>query len=691
MKTFHLTLLCLFTAADLAVAANNPPSAPTSSPEKKDVVTLDKLVVSAGPDEKTLFDLAQGTSILTGEDLRRQTQPTLGETLAATPGVNSTYYGPGASRPLIRGLGGDRVRMLANSIGSLDASNISPDHNVALEPLFASSIEVLRGPSTLLYGSSAVGGVVNVIDNRIPSDPGDGRAHGAAELRGWGANDERTGVFAVGGGTPDFAVQLDAMRQKTGDIDIPGVARIDEEAPSDQPRGTVPNTAIDTKDVSLGGTLFRPNGNLGLSVRRYATFYGVPNGEDPPVSIDMHQTRVDLDGAVTQPFGAFRSARVRFGYGDYMHSELDGNEIGTTFKNKAWEGRLELPHVALGPITGTVGLQASRSDFSAVGEEVVTPPSVTSNYAVFALEELKTDDMTLQFGVRHEQQSIRLGEVSPDLPVIPGYDAPSHEHRSLGGNSATMGVVGHPAKDTSLALTLAYSERLPTAQELFSNGPHGGTDAYEVGTGSLGREKSLGVDVSLRRRAGFVTGAVGAFANRFTGYIFEQELPADAIPEESNPDGLTPYQFVARDALFYGGEAEVTLHLLDGESQRLHLEFTSDYVHASNTTDHTPLPRIPALRAGVELRYETGPWQLAFGTRHTFRQNRYTATETATSGYTLVSADVSYAFTRDQMTYEVFARGENFTNVEARVHTSFLKDLAPLPGRGITIGARCIF
>lgn len=687
MKSFRCTspALFLFTAGLVAADSTTPPPAAKTD---SDVVRLDQIVVSAGPDEKSLFDLAQASSILTGDALRRQTQPTLGETLAGTAGVNSTYYGPGASRPIIRGLGGDRIRVLTNSVGTLDASNISPDHNVAVEPLFASSIEVLRGPAAMLYGSSAVGGVVNVIENRIPPAAGDGQAHGAVELRAWGPAHERAGVLALNAGNANFALQLDAMRRKTDDIDIPGVARIDAEAPADQPSGTLPNTASDTKDFSLGGAWFGQAGHFGTSVKRYETFYGVPNGEAAPVAIDLHQTRFDFDGEITQPFGAFRGARVRAGLGQYEHRELDGEEVGTAFHNDAWEGRLELPHVAVGPFTGTIGLQAARSDFAAVGEEVVTPPSVTSSYAIFALEEMKWEGATLQFGLRHERQRIQLGDVPDDLPEVPGYAARSHELRRLEGTSASGGVVMHPAKDYALGFTIAYTERLPTTQEIFSNGPHGGTAAYEIGSAALEREQSLGFDASLRKRSGFLTGSISAFVNRFHGYIFEQVLATDALPATIDLNGLTPYQFVARDAEFHGGEAEITLHLLDGENQRLHLEVMADYVRAKNTTDHAPLPRIPALRAGAELRYAIGRWQMIAGARHTFRQDWFTANESMTPGYTLVSAAISYELRFGPSTCELFARGENLTNAEARMHASFLKDLAPLPGRGVVLGVR---
>lgn len=673
------------------VAVPAPPSSTASAaPGQGEVLNLDKFVVSAGLDDKTAFDVAQGTSILAGDELHEHAGGTLGATLDATPGVSSTSYGPGASRPVIRGLGGDRIRVLDNGVGALDASNISPDHNTALEPLFASRIEVLRGPATLLYGSSAVGGVVNVIDNAIPATALSGLPTGAIELRGFGAADERTAVLALGAGHGNFALQVDGLRQYSGDLAIPGIARIDADAPPGQPSGTLPNSDISTKSGSVGATWFTGNGRLGAAVSTYATTYGVPT--DEPISIVMQQRRFDLQGEAASDSGFFRGVRARFGFGDYTHSEVaDRTTVNTTFFNQAWEGRLELPYTVKENVSGTLGFQAARSDFSAVGEEVVTPPSITASQAVFALQEWKTEGLTLQAGGRLERQSLELGAVDPTLPTISGYAADSGEKTVKTGASGSLGAVYYPAKDWALSLSLAYTERLPTAQERFSNGPHGGTGAYEIGTTGLGRERSTGLDVSLRRRAGFVTGSVTGFVNRFRNYIYEQELPAGTIPAANNPEELTVYQFVAKDAVFYGGEAELTFHLLDRNDRSLHFGLTSDYVHAEQTTDHVPLPRMPPLRFGAELRYQTTHWRMGLMTRIVTRQDRIAAEETATSGYALLNADLAYVLTSGRTTSEFFVRGDNLTNEEARVSTSFLKDFAPLAGRGVTAGMRVTF
>jgi iron complex outermembrane receptor protein len=549
---------------------------------------------------------------------------------------------------------------------------------------------VLRGPSTLLYGSSAVGGAVNVIDNTIPDAAGDGRATGAIELRAGGAARERAAIVSVGGGNRVLVARVNALQQKTGDLRIPGVARLDAAAPAVQPDGLLPGSDSETASGSIGAGLFWGAGRAGAAIHHHDTEYGVPNGED--IRIRMRQTRYDLEGEVTRPLGAFRGAKARFSLGAYTHSELGGGTVNTTFHNDAWEGRLELPHAALGGVTGTLGLQAARSDFAAVGQEVVTPPAITQSEALFALEELKLGERaTLQAGARLEAQHIALGAVDPALPTLPGYTAWSGQKKRATGASASLGLVIYPAKDWSVGLALAYSERLPTAQELFSHGPHGGTGAYEVGSTGLGNERSLGLDLSVRRRAGFVTGSLGAFVHQFRDFIFEQELPMSAIPAGHNEDGLTPYQFVAADARFVGAEAELLFHLLETPGTRLHLELSADRVRARQTTTDEPLPRIPPVRTGAQLSYEDGRWHALVEVRRTAPQHRIAATETATAGYTLLNASVSYLIPTRRVRYELFLRGRNLTDAEARAHISFLKAFAPLPGRSLLGGLRLTF
>jgi len=588
--------------------------------------------------------------------------------------------------------------MLDNGVGSLDASNVSPDHNLSIEPLLVDRIEVLRGPATLLYGSSAVGGVVNVIDNRIPSSAPTQPIGGRTEARFDSAADERTGTLALQSGNQAFALQVNGLRTEKDDVSIPDYA--DPAQPAD--KGTLVNSAISTKSGSVGGTFFGSGGNFGVAVSEYDTRYGVPVGE--PIDIDMRQRRLDLRGQSTQPFGPFKSAQLRFGVADYTHGEIDTTTglPNTTFQNKAYEGRAELVQQDLGNLSGTAGFQTSRSDFSAVGVEVVTPQTITLNHALFVLESYKVDPaLTLQLGGRYEFQSIRLGEVDPLLPLYPGYAATTGETRRDHAVSLSAGAIYYPAKDYSLGLSVAYSQRNPVAQEVFSNGPHGGTGAYEVGTSNLSKEQSLGLDAVLRKRAGFVTGSIGVFVNQFDHFIFEQQDPNlyfdDATgtflpyPVPAGDDYLPIYQFIAKDALFYGAEAEVTLHLHDGPDYHLHLDLTADYVHAQQTTDDVPLPRIPPMRFGTGLRYENDRWHAGLEVRHIQRQNRIAPGETETPDYTFLNADLSYLIPARAVNTEFFLRLTNLTDQDARVHSSFLKDIAPLPGRNATAGVRLTF
>lgn len=677
----------LFILTAAALARGQAPATPPPPVHDK-TVTLDAMIVSTGPDAKTAFDLAQGSSILAGEELHQRVQATLGETLSATPGVNSTYYGPGASRPVIRGLGGDRIRVLSDSVGTLDVSNVSPDHATSIEPLFAESIEVLRGPSALLYGGSAIGGVVNVIENRIPSVEIQDGFSGVIEARAFGPANERSGIVSLQSGKSGLAFRINALRQQSDDMDIPGVARIDPDAPADQPRGTLPNTAIDTWSGSLGATAFGTAGRIGASIGQYDTDYGVPGDEQ--IGISLRQTRFDLAAEVTQPFGIFRAAKARIGYGRYRHSEHTGEDVHVTFRNRATEGRLELLHQPVGIFTGTLGFQGSQAKLEAVGEEVVMPGSRTENGAIFLIEDAKFGSTALQIGARVEHQKIKLGEVDPDLTPVPGYTAESGQKNSATGFSVSSGLVFYPAPDWSVGLALSRTERLPTVQELFSHGPHGGTGSYEVGSSALGAERSLGADLSIRKRAGFATGMVGVFANWIDGYIFEQELPDGVIPEAANPEGLRPLQFVARDARFYGGEAEISFHLIDEQDHHVHLNVMADAVRAKQD-DGTPLPRIPPFRAGIGLRYDDARWNVGIEVQRAFRQNRATAAESITPAYTLVHANADYLISAGRVTYTLFAHGRNLTNETARVHTSFLKDFAPLPGRGVVFGVRAEF
>ena len=659
-----------------------------------DLAFADEVVVSASADPRRQLEVAQPTTVLAGDELDARLEGTLGQTLDEQPGVSSTYFGPGASRPVIRGLGGERVRTLESGIGSADASSASPDHAVSIDPLSAQRIEILRGPATLLYGSSAIGGVVNVLDGRIPDYVPD-EVNGRVELLGGTVADERSGAVSVTGGSGRIAWHADYLRRETDDLEIPGFAESrrlraeehgeEEEGEGEQEAfGVLENSALENESGAVGLSWVTDRGFLGVSVRGFDTFYGVPGhahgeeeeheegeeNEEEPVRIDLEQRRVDLEGELRRDFGLFRGAKLRFGAADYEHVELEGDEVGTRFLNDSWEGRFELVQRPRKSLTGSLGVQVSRSDFLAIGAEAFVPPSVTDSAAVFAFQELAaSDELSWQLGLRFETQDV---EPAGGLPS-----------RSFDGISASAGLVWTFAPDLSFTASVSHSERLPTATELFADGPHAATRAFEIGDPDLSTEESLGVDLALKAGGERASGSLNLFVNSFDGYIYE-ELTGDV------EDGLEVIRFVQRDAEFVGGEIDAVVRVADFGSGHLDLTARADYVRAE-LDDGSPLPRIPPLRYGLGASFHQGPWRAAVEGRRIAEQDRVAGAERPTDAYTLVNASASYRILTGDVVSEIVLRGTNLTDEEARNHVSFLKDLVPMPGRDLSLILRLSF
>jgi iron complex outermembrane receptor protein len=654
------------------------------------------VVVTAQADPRSDAELARPVAVLEADALQLQLEPTLGETLKSVPGVHSTYFGPGASRPVIRGLGGDRIRVLEDGIGSFDASSTSPDHAVSFDPISARRVEVVRGPATLLYGSSAVGGVVNTIDDRIPDSRSDRLVHGIADLAVGSVSDERSGAAALRVGRGPLAVRGEYSRRETGDLSIPGfaesevlrAAEADEGLEAEEAFGVLANSALENESAGLGVALVGRRAFFGVAVRGFDTFYGVPGGhgheedegaggedgdggEEGPVRIDLEQRRLDVRGGRTQPFGIFRAAKLRFGLARYEHVELEGDEVGTTFLNDGWEGRLELLHRPLGALSGSVGLQVARRDFEAIGDEAFVPPSETRSWALFAFEELGSGPARGQLGVRYESQGVdAVGEAAAS--------------RSFDGLSGSVGLLWSLPRGFGAGLTLARSVKLPNAEELYSSGPHLATGAFEVGDPDLENETSLGLDLALRKRSGRLNGELTFFANWFDRYIYERVTGVVR-------DGLQELQVSQSDARFWGAELEAHLDLLEDEPHHLDLELTADLVRARLSELGEPLPRIPPARLGLGLHYQSQAWDARVEVRTALEQDRIAPTELPTDGYTFLNASVGYRLFVGQTVWDLTVRGSNLSDAEGRVHSSFLKDRVPLPGRNLRLSARVTF
>jgi iron complex outermembrane receptor protein len=637
-------------------------------------VHREQVVVTASAEARRPEELVQPVEVLSDRELQEQTSMTIGDTLSSQPGITATTFGPGASRPIIRGLGGDRVRMLENGIGVGDASSTSPDHAVSTEVLGADRIEVIRGPATLLYGSSAIGGVVNVLDDRIPDHLPAAPVTGMLELRGAANADERSGAASVTGGLGPVAWHVGGSKRKTDDYEIPGFARVEPE-PGDE-KGVVKNTFIDSDSLTGGLSFVGTGGFLGASYSGFNTEYG--NAAEEEVHIEMKQRRVDVRGEITQPFAFLRGLKARFGSTDYEHTEFEGPEVGTVFKNESWDARLEAPQRPVGILEGSFGFQVGNRDFVAIGEEAFIPKTSTDTWAVFAVEELAlTNAFRMQVGGRYEKQ-----DVSADFTDFPRKSP--LDDRSFNGLSGSFGFVWTVTPNTALALSVSRSIKLPNAEELFANGPHIATNAFEIGDPTLDKEKSWGGDLSLRQTAGRVTGSITVFANRFDGFIFEQ------LTDEVEDD-LQVIRFTQRDAEFVGGELHTDIELLHAHPHHLSLELTADYVRAKLRDTGEPLPRIPPFRFGGAIRYQGEAFWGLVGVRHAWKQDRISEFETETDGFTLLEAAVGYRFFFGGVVNDLILRGTNLTDEEARNHVSFLKDVAPLPGRDVSLSYRVSF
>ena len=641
---------------------------------------LDELIVTGSPLDRTLFQLAQPATVLNDAELAEKVQPTLGETLNGQPGISATYFGPGASRPIIRGLGDDRVRILQNGTSVLDVSNVSPDHAVASDPSNVRSLEVVRGPATLLYGPNAVGGVVNIIDDRIPQERADGKWPTGNFATHYGSADRMDSYSgAVTWGVGGFVFHLDAFTRQSDDVRLPGFARSQQLRESDpQPdeaKGTLPNNATDSTGAALGGSYVWDQGYFGISYSGMDSLYGTVAEKD--VTIDLRQRRWDLQGAFYTPTTGIKEINYKFSYTDYEHTEFEGSEVGTQFLIDGYNARVEVIHEKIGMLEGAVGVETQANQFSALGAEAFLPRVDNQTYSLFAYEEIKLTPLTFQFGVRYDHQ------INDSELVTRNFDA----------LSTSAAVVYNPTKDYAISLALGYSQRPPTYVELLADGLHIATGTFELGDPDLGKEDSLSLDLSMKKKSGRVTGGVSVFYYRFSDFISLQPTGAD-FSEDGEDFPIFAYQAGAAD--FYGAELEATFHLLEPASekkpvQRLDLTFRADYVNAEDRDTGEALPRIPPFRSTLLFDYQLENFGARLEGQWAANQDRTAKYESPTDGYFLINAGVSYDVKIAEVATTIYVKGVNLLDQEARQSTSFLKDIAPMPGRGLVVGLRTVF
>ncbi|MBL8326023.1 MAG: TonB-dependent receptor [Rubrivivax sp.] len=642
--------------------------------------------------ERTL----QPAAVLGGTGLVLRRSATLGETLDGLPGVAATGFGPNSSRPVIRGLDGDRVRLLENSGASVDASSLSFDHAPAIDPLVVERLEVLRGPAVLLYGGSATGGVVNAIDNRIPRSAG-APLSARTELRAGGAANERGGAAVLegligreGGGRPGggsgLAWHVDAFGRHTDDPKVPRHTPLEDGAPLAEAR-RVRNAAARAEGGALGASLVGAAGHAGVSSDTYRHRYGVT--VEPDVTIRMQRERHAVSAGWKPGMAGLERVAFDAAHTDYRHEEVEGSgEIGTVFKSRGNDARLEVQHARWAGLRGVIGAQWEQVTFSALGEEAFVPGTKTRQQALFVLEELPLPGgAVLTGGARAERVRVASDGDAPDAAEV-RFGAPAV--RSFSPRSAALGLRAPLGSGLTATASLASSQRAPTYFELFANGVHVATGVFELGDALLATERSRHAEAGVAWASGPHKVEVQVFTTRFANYIALDATGNDVtVPPEvpgDPPEVFAEYAFRAVRARLTGFEVEARTRLVAGAPVQADLGLVLDHVRGNNLASGEPLPRIAPLRARLALDLARGALRGGVVVRHAARQARVPATDTPTAGYTMLDLWAMLALPWPGEA-NVIARLGNVTNQlgynAAAIATA--RGLTPLPGRAASV------
>ena len=650
---------------------------------------LPEVTVAASGLQLGASDMTTPATVLEGEELVRRREATLGETLSSEPGITSSHFGAGASRPIIRGMDGPRVKVLSDGAELHDASTISPDHAVASEPMLATQIEVLRGPSALVYGNGAVGGVVNVLDGKVPTVVPQKGYEGSAELRANTGAREGAGAFSLTGGSGNLAVHVEGVARDAGDYRVG----------SGWGQGSKVLGSFNRTDTgSVGLSWVGDRGYLGAAYTRQTARYGLPGHNhgfenchahgnhlhcgshgpddghdhdhdhegasgDVPV-VDLRSKRLDIRGELRNPFAGFSVLRLRAGVTDYQHDEVEDGTVATTFQNKAHDLRIELQHAPMAGFKGVLGLQTSQRKFSAEGNEAYVQPTVTRKTGLFVLEEYRIHDWRFETALRHDRQTAQAQN--------------SGIERSHNGTSASLGAVWKFTPGYQVGASFTRASRAPTAEELYARGLHMATSTYERGNADLRSETSHNLDLSLRKTSGDTTLGVSVFRNRIRHYLYGRTL------DELN--GLQLLQYSQQDATFTGIEGQVRQHL----TRNLDVTLFGDSGRA-RLAGGGLLPRIPATRAGLRFDAHWSDWEGQAEWVQVARQNRVADFEIGTPGYGMLNLGVAYSGQMHGTPWQLYLKANNLTDRLAYAHTSFIKTAAPLMGRNITLGVTVAF
>lgn len=722
-----------FCLSTVALSVTSTLNAQTISGEtiKLSPSVIEVLDVYATPLHSSTIESALPINVISGDDLKLKQASTLGETLKNEVGVHSSFYGSVASSPIIRGLDGARVLITQNGLDAGDASRVGADHAVATETSTATQIEVLRGPATLFYGSGAIGGVVNIIDNRVPTS-NDTIADWLLQYND--VSNEKQGSFSLQTGQENLAFHLDAFWRDAGDYKLPKDFDADDEETGEhedhdeEESSHLANSASKSSGFTLGSSYLFDQGFIGFSYGKLTRDYGIPghsaheeeheeeHEDELGTMAKMEQDRLQLLSEVNFSSGFMKQLNTRLAYTDYQHQEIEEGLVGTTFSNKSSEVKADLYHKEYLGWQGAWTLHYKNSDFKAVGEEAFAPPSNTDSLAIAWLEEKYFGDLLLQLGARFERVTIDAADTTI------GFEDEEHGHeneqvsfsqQNFNPFSTSLGLVWDYQAGYNLGLSLAVSQRAPSAAELFSFGPHIGTGTFEVGSmfelsqegdeihvelssQDVEVETSYSIDLTWRKFEGNFGFVVSAFYNHVKDYYYQQDTGLEYIDDhadEHDEEGLPILIYQQNDVDMYGLEAEFIYQI----SSPLKVTIFGDYIKAeftSGSEENSSLPRIPPMRIGTSLNYQGNSFDSELSVSHYFEQNDIALLETPTSAYTLVDLNVNYYL--DNMSFSdsdmvLYIKGQNLTDEVAHVHSSFLKDIAPLPGRNFSIGIRGSF
>ena len=649
-----------------------------------------RVVVTASPLAAPLEELAVPVTVVTRQKILASPATSIGGLLGEKPGIAASSFAAGASRPIIRGLDNTRVRMQENGIGAGDVSAVSEDHGVPIDPLSAKRVEVVRGPAVLRYGSEAIGGVVNVINNRIPTampkDGFEGEVSASYNHVDYG----RQGYADLNVATGNVVWHVDTFARKTGNYEIP-----------DQPTRRQQHTWTESAGVAGGASVLLENGHVGASVSHYDSEYGIPAPETPgnPIHIQMRQTKLQASSGLEFAGGFFSGLDISGGYSDYSHGEIDATgATGSRFDNKEWEVRGELMHQAVGPFTGAVGMQLRNRRIEAAGEGgELLAPTETDAVAGFIFEEMPLGDrLKLQLGGRAEHVDVSGRALDFTVPLAPFDYAVSRKFTPVSGSA---GLVLTLDGGVVLGATVQRVERAPDALELFSKGPHEATETFEVGDPMLGKETARTIEFNARREGDDFSFEAAIFHSSFSDFIYKRltgetcDDSFDTCTPHGTGNELDQVFFTQADATFRGFEAAGSVTLARWGTARAGITGQFDMVRATLDAGGN-VPRIPPMRAGAGVFYAGEAVSGRLGFLHAFAQDRLDANETETGSYTNLKAELRYrvpASMTGTTAVELALVGENLLDHDIRHHSSFKKNDVLQPGRNVRLVATARF